>query len=325
LHGNYAFGFTKGSPDNIASFNFRSKKLRPLALPPEATSLTMAAASDKAMVAVTENNSTGYSDPQNLYRYDNRTGERQKLDTITRGADWCQDEIRPLSIADDGTVIAEFLTFVPGPSWCLVDASRSFLRQYPPGNSPAQDVWLPAKYQSWLRDQRLAANGNTLAIANVGTLIDPGEIAVLDIAKHEVLAGREAPDISTLSLANPHSLYYTQTDIPIGSIGSIAPAITKYWRIGGRPTALFRGTMLPYSATNCGNRALLATGRRLWIVDRKRRTVFKRRVPKQHTVGAIVCSADHLQYLDFDEEPDDSPGTGEFFSVKHTVDISKLP
>lgn len=320
LHGNYAFGYA-GPLERAAILNIKTGKLRILPVPPDSTNFVPSKASDVAMVGVTEN-SAEFMNPQYLYRYNNRTGSRQLLDQIPRGEDWCRDQIVPVSISDDGTVIAQFLTYVPGPNWCLIDASRSFLRQYAPGSGMGKEVWLPAKYRPWLAEGTLDANENTLAIATRGGSGGPGEIAVIDIAKKTVLAERQAANVGSLSLANPRSLYVAQTREP-QQIVTAATGTMKYWRIGdGKPRTLFRGQVSPQQSTNCGNRALVVSNRRLWIIDRKGNISFKRRVGPNHSIGLPVCSADNLHYLDVELEMD---GPSSYPFVKHVLNISRLP
>lgn len=320
LHGDFAFGYAGGS-DGSAILNIKTGKLRALPTPPDATHFVPIEASDVAMVGVTDN-SAKYMNPAYLYRYNNRTGSRELLDTVSRGEDTCRDDIRPISISDDGTVVAEIVTFVPGPVGCRINAGRSLLRKYPPGAQAAQSVWLPAKYQPWLSEGLLDANEDTLVIATRGASGGPGEIAVLDIERQTVIAERLAANVGKLSLANPHSLYFSQTLNPQLARGTDAGTM-KYWRIGARaPRTLYRGQIAPYLSTNCGNRALVASNRRLQIIDRKGRVSFKRRVGTKHAISLTVCSADNLHFLDVDLQ---GAGTGENPFVKHLINISRLP
>jgi hypothetical protein len=290
-------------------FNFKTNAVRAIPKPANAVSFEITKASDVAAVGVT--NRAAWNPPQReeLYRIDIASKQLQKLDSILPDQEGQPQEIIPVSVSDDGTVVAAFRPRGSSP-W--------FMRQYPPGNAPARDVWIPDKYRAWLGSELFDVNENTLAIATTGSAGQPGGIAVLDIAKQTVIAERGATNVGKVSLADPQSLYFAQA--PPDIYGRQTPGTMKYWRIGeGKPRVIYRGLLAAYKSTNCGNRALVSTTRRLWLIDSAGKVLLQRRVAKDRSINLIACSANYLHYLNVVVKSDDV-----FPFATHVIDISKL-
>jgi hypothetical protein len=323
LHGEYAWGGIGDSRLNYNPTRFARVNLHTGATTKFTPSLNFnyfwfGPSTDRAATALATYGSYS-SNTQMLVRQDIFTGT-QILDSIPAPTGNCWPRLNPISIANDGTVIAlkQIPNDTPPNVSCSLDPSKTRLLRYAPGKSEGEDVWLPEKYRAWLTNYNISidANENSVALAKRSTSKGPGLVVALDTEKHKVLARQIAGKVSSVSLANPRSLYWSQD-------GSRLYGKVKYLRIGKPdPRTIFRGQFNDGSTTNCGNRALVLQGRTLRLLSPKSKTLLTRRVKLDHFIAGIACSGDYLHFLDV-ESTDDYYGNDPY--VRHIANISKLP
>lgn len=324
FNGNYAYGMN-WKTQHPARINLKTGAMRDYAIPTVATTVDIFAASSTTMVG-TATNTSNSNFARWLYRYDVRTGQQQLLATSPTNrppasgiAQFCNSDFRPLAVADDGAAVALSLVSTFSGWDCVQDPKYGSLLRYPPKSDSPETMWMPERYRERLAVSSIAVNEDTIAIASPTTTPNVTDLAVIDSRSKSVLAERSAGTIGGLWLANPHSLYVSEN--PASSDGRLS-----YWRMGHKERTLRRGRSVATNTRNCGNRVVVTSGNTLSLIDRRGKVVLKRHIKKSkyHEFSGIVCSADHLQYLDVDREGY-SPGMGEYDYTRKILNISRLP
>lgn len=321
IHGQYAWGrIGEGLGSSAYStrrvrVDLRSGARHEFSAPDGGQYFQVNVSSDEAIAGIKY--SGNYDGGDQLVRYE-IDGGYQVLDSLTSGQKNCPSDINPVSIENDGTVVAVKRVFVdvskPGRYECALDDAHSHVIRYLPGTGGSQKLWLPDKYRPWLREWDFAASGDTFAIARSATKDRAGAVVVLDTKRRKVIAKRRAGRLAGISLANPHSLFYAQD-------AARKNGKLLHWRIGRpAPRVIFRGSFS--SGGNCGNRAKLITANKLTLLTTNGRKVLTRRISKDNYFSSITCSNSYLHFLDV---VDDGDYSGNSAFTRQLINTSKLP